>query len=230
MHYKQISEHIWKLNIRMVVPIGIWLVKDEHGVALIDTGISVMSGNIMKYIKEVQGGRLQHILITHGHPDHVGGLSAILKQNDVPVYAHQTEIPYMEGDKIYPGKKKAKALVQKGKLTPLPEEDGKLVRLSGLQPYVTPGHSPGHVVYYHEEDDMLLAGDLFTTQDGRLKRPYAMFTPDMDQAVKSGEIVNQLKPTYLSPCHGGEVFQPHNQYEEYVENWEKKKRKKEETK
>ena len=114
--------------------------------------------------------------------------------------------------------------MKRGILSPLSEEEGELACISGMQPYLTPGHSPGHVVYYHKTDNVLIAGDLFTSKKGELKRPYAMFTPNMDQAVDSGKIVKQLKPACLSPCHGKEVFKPDEQYEAYVENWNKKKR------
>ena len=51
-----------------------------------------------------------------------------------------------------------------------------------------------------------------------------MFTPNMDQAVESGKIVNQLKPACLSPCHGNEVYKPDEKYDQYAENWGYQKR------
>ena len=46
----------------------------------------------------------------------------------------------------------------------------------------------------------------------------------MDEAIKSGAIVKQLKPKRLEVCHGSAVFNPAEQLEEYVRKTEKKYR------
>lgn len=97
------------------------------------------------------------------HPDHIGGLQRILHANPVPVYAHRVEIPYIEGELPYRQGKKPVAYMQKGAVQALSEDEhGQLRSIGSLMPFNTPGHSPGHVVFYHEEDQVLLAGDLFT--------------------------------------------------------------------
>lgn len=215
---EQISEHIWSLRTWMVIPIHVWLVADENGVTLVDAGISSMAKGILKNIEGIQRGTLQSILLTHGHSDHVGALNAILKESIVPVYAHQIEIPYMEGAIPYPRRKKAAQSVHKGIAQALPvEEHGNLQKIAGLIPYHTPGHSPGHVAYYHEEDQVLLAGDLFTSKKGQLQKPMAMFTADMKEAVNSSKIIEQLQPKRLEVCHGNSVHQPANQLERYLQ-------------
>jgi glyoxylase-like metal-dependent hydrolase (beta-lactamase superfamily II) len=67
------------------------------------------------------------------------------------------------------------------------------------------------VVYYHEADQVLLAGDLFTSRGGKLRPPMAMFTADMAQALRSGEIVQRLRPKRVEVCHGGPVLSPAEQ-------------------
>nr|WP_249310530.1 MBL fold metallo-hydrolase [Bacillus sp. FJAT-49736] len=206
----------------MFIPIHVWLVTDEQGVTLVDAGISPMAKGIQKYIQEIQRGPLQNILLTHGHSDHVGALKSILKEKNVPVYAHQIEIPYMEGEFPYPGRKKPSQFVAKGIARTLPTDDqGNLQRIAGLRPYHTPGHSPGHVVYYHEQDQVLLAGDLFTSKKGLLQKPMAMFTPDMKEAVTSGKIIGDLQPKRLEVCHGNSVIEPANQIDGYIRKMER---------
>ncbi|MEK4486180.1 MBL fold metallo-hydrolase [Psychrobacillus sp. FSL H8-0484] len=221
MKAKRVSEHIWSLNTWMIVPIHVWVVVEEDGVTLVDAGMPIMAKGIMKFLKELNFGPLQRILLTHGHVDHVGAIKAILTENEVPVYVHQKEIPYMEGELLYPKRKKLEQNVEKGIAKALAEDElGNLKKIGSLTPFWTPGHSPGHVVYYHEKDQVLLAGDLFSSKKGKLRPP--LFTPEIAEAVKSSSIVGTLNPKRLEVCHGNTVYYPANQLEEYVGNMEKK--------
>lgn len=218
MKIQRVSEHIWSLKTWMLIPIHVWIVVDEDGVTLIDAGVPMMAKGIMKYMNQLEAGPLQRVLLTHGHSDHVGALKHILSETNVPVYAHHIEIPYMEGDQLYPRRKKAEHNVEKGIVQPLHEgEYGELQSIAGLMPYLTPGHSPGHVVYYHKQDQVLLAGDLFTSKKGKIHQPMSMFTADMAEAVRSSSIVEKLKPKRLEVCHGNSVLHPADHLEEYVQ-------------
>lgn len=217
MKITQVSKHIWSLNIWLAVPIRVWVVVEAGGVTLVDAGISPMAKGILKFIDRLQAGPLRRIVLTHGHPDHTGALKRILKSNPAPVYAHAIEIPYLEGAYPYPRRKKAAPSVQKGTVQALQhDKSGQLQPVGGLAPHHTPGHSPGHVVYYHDEDQVLLAGDLFTSKNGRLRRPMRMFTADMREAVQSSSVVRRLQPDRLEVSHGGPVFQAADQLDAYV--------------
>ncbi len=172
-------------------------------------------------MKELNAGPLKRILLTHGHSDHVGAVKAILAEYDVPVYAHRIEIPYLEGEVLYPKRKKLENNLPKQLTQPLIEkEHGNLKSVGELRPFFTPRHSPGHVVHYHEKDQVLLAGDLFKSKNGKLQPP--MFTPNMTEALKSSAIVSELNPKRLEVCHGNTVFNPADQLEEYVRTTEMK--------
>lgn len=221
MKAEKISEHIWSLKTWVVIPIHVWVVVDEDGVTLVDAGMPFMAKAIKKFIRQLNAGPLKRILLTHGHSDHVGSVKAIVAEYEVPVYAHRVEIPYLEGEQLYPKRKKLEYNLPKQLTQPLSEDEfGTLRIVDGLTPYLTPGHSPGHLVYYHEKDQVLLAGDLFNSKKGKLHPP--MFTPFLDEAVKSAAIVEKLKPKRLEVCHGSSVFNPAEQLEEYVRNAEKK--------
>lgn len=216
MKIEKISEHIWSLQSWMVVPVRVWAVEEEDGITLVDAGFSGMARGILRFLAN-QPRPLRRILLTHGHSDHVGSLPTILRHYGVPVYAHRLEIPYMEGEMIYPRRKKREYNVRKGLVQALAEREGsRLDRIGSLQPCFTPGHSPGHVVYFHEQDRVLLAGDLVTSKKGQLNRPMPMFTADMAQALRSSLIVKQLRPQRLECCHSKPVMQPAAQVEAYI--------------
>ncbi len=212
MRLERISPHVWSLRIWLGISIHVWLVLDDGGVTLVDAGVRPMAGGILRQIELLRAGPLQRIALTHGHADHVGALPKILASRPVPVLVHRTEIPYMEGALPYPRRGKPVAFVTPGLVRPLPEDGfGQLQRVGGLTPYLTPGHSPGHAVYHHEEDDVLLAGDLVTARRGRLRPPMAIFTGDMRRALASVEIIGKLRPRRLEACHGGTVLEPAEQ-------------------
>jgi len=217
MKVTQVSKHIWCLKTWVAIPIRVWVVVEEEGVTLVDTGIPLMANRILSFIERLQAGPLQKVLLTHGHSDHVGAIKRIVKVTPVPIYAHRTEIPYIEGDLPYPRRKKAKSVIDRGRVRALEDnKNTKIQQIGTLTPYHTPGHSPGHIVYHHEKDQVLLAGDLFTSKKGMLHRPMPMFTADMGEAIRSSSILRSLQPKRVEVCHGNPVFQALDQLDEYI--------------
>lgn len=216
MRVTRVSEQIWSVNTWLVFPITVWLVKEEDGVTLVDAGMPAMAKGISGAIRSLGIGPLKRIVLTHGHSDHVGAIRRLLQEwPDVPVHAHRLEIPHMTGEAPYPGRRKAAQYLPRGLALPLPEtSDGRLEPIGGLRPYWTPGHAPGHVVCHHEQDDVLLAGDLFNAKKGRLRFP--LFTFDKAQALHSSLIVRELNPAHMEVCHGGPVRHPADQLDEYL--------------
>ncbi|MCP8969266.1 MBL fold metallo-hydrolase [Ectobacillus ponti] len=220
MQITQISTHIWSVKPKWI-PIQVWLVKGENGCNLIDAGLPFMGKGILQAADSLGLGPITKVLLTHGHPDHVGGLQYILKQQQLPVFATAAEIPYAAGEKPYIEGKKSKAALERRQLQPLVEQDGAFEQIEGLVPYLTPGHTPGHASFFHKEDGVLLAGDLFATKRGHLAPPVARFTTNMKQNVESGRVVVDLQPQLLSICHGKELQNPHLQYEAYAAAYSK---------
>lgn len=226
MKITQISNNVWSLKIWMLIPVTVWIVKEEDGLTLVDAGIPNMAKGILNFIAGLNEGPLRRIALTHGHSDHVGAIARLREAYpDVAVLVHRIEIPYMEGAEPYPRRKKAAASVTPGVAQPLAEQlpegadgrkSGSLSRIGSLQPYWTPGHSPGHVAYYHVEDRVMMAGDLFTAKKGKLRQPMKMFTADMEEAVRSSVIVEQLRPERLEVCHGTPVLHPAEQIPAYL--------------
>lgn len=166
------------------------------------------------------------ILLTHGHRDHAGSALELAEAWDVPIYVHRLERPFLSGKSMYPPNDPtvggAMALLSRffpatvidlgNRLHDLPE-DGEVPGLPGWRWHHTPGHAPGHVVFFHRGDSLLLAGDACVTMDldslpgmlvqqRRISRPPASFTFDWDLAHRSVELLADLRPAVLACGHG----------------------------
>lgn len=199
MKIKQLSPHVIKCETWIGIKISMWIVLDNDGITLIDTGLKFTHKQLQKTF--ARQGDLQRILLTHGHPDHVGALNQILQIHEVPVYSHRDELSYL----LLKMKKK----INPEKFHKFPKTGNHYDLIAGLRPYHTPGHAPGHMVFYHEADDVLIAGDLFTSKKGQLRRPMPRYTANMEVALESGKkILDHLKPGLISLCHGEDIACP----------------------
>lgn len=137
------------------------------------------------------------VLLTHGHFDHTGGLSAF---PGIPVRLHPADAPLLN-DPI----KNAGFLAMDRRPRPadtLPVRDGETLSLCGLCVFVlhTPGHTPGSVCYIIE-DEALFSGDtMFEAGRGRTD----LFGGDEKALKQSLEKLLRLeKDLPVFPGHGG---------------------------
>ncbi|MDR0140086.1 MBL fold metallo-hydrolase [Metabacillus idriensis] len=196
---------------------------------LIDAGMP-HSADTIKSAFEVHAGvemAPKAILLTHGHFDHVGGIIELVEQWQVPVYAHALELPYLTGQKDYPepdGSVEGGLIAKMSRLFPndginLTDhvqalgENGQIPGLPEWKWIHTPGHTPGHVSFYREEDRTLIAGDAFVTvrqdslykvftQKQELSGPPRYYTTDWQAAWNSLKTLEALKPSTAITGHG----------------------------
>ena len=118
--------------------------------------------------------KLDAILLTHTHFDHVGAVAPVAKATGAPVYCPELELRVLANINDYvpwPGFGPFESYEADHALT-----GGETLELAGLTFDVifTPGHSPGHVTYSVRGEQALLAGDvLFQGSIGRTDLPGA---------------------------------------------------------
>lgn len=113
------------------------------------------------------------LLNTHAHIDHVLGNQFILNNFDVDYYLHPDDLKVLQSVESY-----AHLYGFEGyQVSPQPTKslihNQKLV-FGDLEMTVlhTPGHAPGHVVFYFEKDNLVVNGDvLFKGSFGRVDLP-----------------------------------------------------------
>ena len=188
-----------RIDVRTVGPFqeNCYLVTDEstnHAV-LVDPGDDGLE--LMRMVRE-SGARLDAIWLTHAHIDHVGGIAAVRRVHDVPIYLHPADrILYDRA-----GWQAAQYGLPFDEPPPPDRElaDGDVLSLGGESFRVlhTPGHAPGHCVF--EGNGVLLGGDLlFAGSIGRTDLPLC----DPDAMSASLARVAALEPALrVHPGHG----------------------------
>lgn len=167
--------------------------------AVVDPGGDVP--RILKVLADEQL-KLVKILVTHGHIDHAGGVAALVAKTGVPVEGPHTEDQFwIDG------------MPQQSRMFGFPDvasfmpdrwlQDGDKVRFGEVELDVLhcPGHTPGHVVFYHAPSGIAQVGDvLFQGSIGRTDFPRG------DHATLIASIKNKLFPlgddVQFIPGHG----------------------------
>jgi len=152
---------------------------------LIDAGFGAPKGKLLKEMKKagLSPESISDILITHIHPDHVGGLP------DFPnarVHIAAEEYEAWENDPARKGL--AKYMPDKKKLELFPF-DREL--FPGLKALKMPGHTPGHTVF--QLDSRYFVGDILHAADLQIAHPSFCARYDMDPQTAAASRVRALK-------------------------------------
>ncbi len=147
------------------------LVWDEAGrAALIDPGGE--SGRLLAEVAR-RGLKLEKLLLTHGHLDHVGAAAQIRDALGIPIVGPERSEQYWLD--ILPRQAELFGFPPIEAFTPDQWlEDGDTVDVGAIRFEVLhcPGHTPGHVVFYQPEARLAFVGDvLFKGSIGRTDFP-----------------------------------------------------------
>ncbi|NML71235.1 MBL fold metallo-hydrolase [Chryseobacterium sp. RP-3-3] len=122
---------------------------------------------IESFISE-NGLMIQKILLTHAHIDHVLGLQWAFDTFKVPVHMHQDDQEVLDMLQASGMRFGFSVNPVKADITYINEDE--VLDLDGekFKIYHVPGHSPGSVVYHHEDQKFMISGDvLFEGSIGR---------------------------------------------------------------
>ncbi|XP_037080170.1 endoribonuclease LACTB2-like [Pollicipes pollicipes] len=164
---------------------------------LVDTG----SASVPEYVDRLErvlreaDAELQEVVLTHWHPDHVGGLADIRRRlGDVPA----RKFPRPEAAET-PG------------VTLL--SDGDVISTEGatLRVVHTPGHCTDHVVLMMSEGGVLFSGDCV------LGETTAVFE-DLADYMASLQRLLEMAPRVIYPGHGPVVENPVEKIQHYIDH------------
>jgi hydroxyacylglutathione hydrolase len=142
----------------------------SRAAAVVDPGGEV--SRIRKAI-ELRGVRVEQILLTHGHMDHVGGTAELADALGVPIIGPHPEDAFWLN--MLPQQAQMMGFPTALPLQPLRwlrEGDQVQVGNEVLDVLHCPGHTPGHIVFVHRAGDLAWVGDvLFAGSIGRTDFP-----------------------------------------------------------
>jgi glyoxylase-like metal-dependent hydrolase (beta-lactamase superfamily II) len=201
----------------------------DRGWVLMDAGLVGTKSLIKSAAAERFGSdaRPAAIIMTHGHFDHVGALEDLADEWDAPVYAHQLELPYLNGRASYPpgdssvggglmaavARLYPRGPVNVGARLQALRDDGTLPGMPGWRHIHTPGHSVGHASFWRDADRTLIVGDAFVTtaqesayavavQRPEMHGPPMYYTVEWDKAEDSVARLAELEPELVITGHG----------------------------
>jgi glyoxylase-like metal-dependent hydrolase (beta-lactamase superfamily II) len=160
-----------------------YLVPTQQGRAvLIDAGMDKDAKAIAKVLAEKKV-TLEAILLTHGHPDHLGGAATLA----APLWAMPEEAGGIAGTTQYKGPlPKTMGVTPTGLKVARTLRDGQIleVGVKQINAFLVPGHTAGSAAYF--VDGALYLGDsVALRKDGLLHAAPSLFSDDVAQNLAS---------------------------------------------
>ena len=168
---------------------------------LLDTGqgvpayIDLLAGALEE---RCDGAALERIVVTHAHPDHLGGIESVIERfGPLPV----AKKPWPDEDRG---------------LTLEVLDDGDVVATEGatLRAVWTPGHAQDHLCFYMEEGKTLFTGDVVLGA-GTTVIPR---NGDLGHYLDSLRRLLELDMEVIFPAHGPAIHEPHAKIQEYLDH------------
>ena len=194
---------VWRIPLIGDFTNGFMLRDDDGQITLIDMGMAFSGAKVMAALRSVGSGPgdVTRLLLTHCHPDHAGGAARVSRETGVPVDIHSGDAEYVR-DGTQPDVDRTSWIGRLFSRLPGPtnerltigEElaDGQVVPFAGgIRVVHTPGHSPGHASFLHEESGVLITGDAIFNVLGMRWSPRMLcsnFAMNQETAHRLGEL------------------------------------------
>src|SRR5215475_11768865 len=179
------------------------LVADGDEVTLVDTGEPRDLPRVLSSLQRIGRalGDVSAIVLTHAHPDHIGGAERLRADRGIPVRLLAAEVPHARGLVIEEASKLqilraawrpqvllwVLRIVRAGatrverltEVTPFEAGSDALDVPGRLVPIPTPGHTSGHCAFHLPDRGVLIAGDALITGHPVARRTGPQLCPPM---------------------------------------------------
>jgi glyoxylase-like metal-dependent hydrolase (beta-lactamase superfamily II) len=175
----QLAEGVHSIGQKKGGHVHAFLFEYAGGLTLVDTLFDDDAHDVVAYLQQVgrRPEELTHIVLTHAHRSHLGGVAALKRLSGATVYSHEWEADIIAGErKAQPGRLwpilplslwpfRIGLALGKPKHVPCSVDEAlnEGDALGPLQVVHIPGHSPGHLAFHWPERRVLIAGDAIAT-------------------------------------------------------------------
>jgi glyoxylase-like metal-dependent hydrolase (beta-lactamase superfamily II) len=176
----------------------VYFVAGEKG-ALIDSayGQDEIAETYIEYVKSVPPAKIDYLIITHAHPDHISGLTLLKRRTGAQSIMHSAEVTDIPIDRRV--------------------EDGEVIPLGGIDLEIvhTPGHNPGHICLYIRKSRIMFSGDhVLAKTTTALQPPWG----DMTQYIESLRKLLKYDIDLMLPAHGPPITEARKRIEELIQH------------
>ena len=162
-----------------------YLVRSDHGVAVIDPGYTGSSRAVLAFLDTVDLDRtaVECVILTHHHIDHAGTAFALCQATGARLAIHRADAPYLRAERP------RERITLWGLVDRLPArwapylvscadcdveqlEDGDVI--CGLRVIHAPGHTPGSICLWSATESALFTGDVLNNERGIRTPPWTV--------------------------------------------------------
>lgn len=201
-----VSRAVWRIPLIAPDILNAYLV----GNVLIDSGDRLAGRRLLPFLA---GRKLASHALTHAHPDHQGCSHAVCERFGIPLLCGEGDRTAQETGRFetlmpQPGSRMARmSRFFSGPPHPVSRTLKEGDEVGGLKVVETPGHTPGHLAFFHEAEGVLILGDVLfhrhpvTLREG-LAEPVRFATRDRRGNLASARKVASLAPRIVCFGHG----------------------------
>jgi hydroxyacylglutathione hydrolase len=199
--------------------VNCYLLKEEKYI-LIDTGVPGQEKAFFRGLENagVLPERIELVIITHGHMDHIGMASVVKERTGAKLAIHEREVDWLENGKppMPPGATPfGKLLMSLGRLVPpitvepavadiVLSDAGLSLEAYGLPGKVvyTPGHTLGSVSVLLASGEAFVGDLAMSARFMRATPGLPIFAEDLDLVLQSWQGLLDLGAKTIYPAHG----------------------------
>lgn len=213
----QVAPGIYSLGDNRGGRVRAFILDDGQGVTIVDTLMAADAHLILDELARIGRGPadVKHLIQTHAHRSHLGGLARLKELSGAPVYAHEWEADIISADRVaqpvasrpysplrtWPLQLGLNFNVSKHPPVKVDHFIHEGDRVGPLTVIHTPGHSPGHLAFHWPERNLLIAGDAVCTWP-RFYLGWRGFLLNVQQHKMSVRRLAELDTDILCAGHG----------------------------